>query len=362
VPVPVARCPACRGRLSGARQAVGYAAAAPALVGALKDGRRRVLAAVLAERIAVAVPAPPLGAVLVPVPLGPRRLGERGFNQSLLIARELGERWRRPVAEALRRAREEPAQRGSAATARARQAAGAFAPSGRVPGRGLADGRRGLLRPGPARPMTPRGRGSRMGGGPEREVAAVQLQVKGRNTSVTDALFDHAEQKLERLARIMPPWDDAMTVELELSVEKNPKVERPQIAEVTVRTKGPVLRVRERADDMYAAIDQAARKLERQARRYRDRRKAHGGRPPAGEAAAAPASGGAEAAVPVEDAEGEPRLMRRKTFDMKPMTAEEAALNMEMLGHEFYVFRNEDGEVNVVYLRRDGNYGLIAPG
>ena len=53
--------------------------------------------------------------------------------------------------------------------------------------------------------------------------------------------------------------------------------------------------------------------------------------------------------------------MRRKTFEMKPMTAEEAALNMEMLGHEFYVFRNEDGDVNVVYLRHDGNYGLIVP-
>ena len=189
----------------------------------------------------------------------------------------------------------------------------------------------------------------------------MQLQVKGRNTSVTDALFDHAEQKLERLARIMPPWDDAMTVELELSVEKNPKVERPQIAEVTVRTKGPVLRVRERADDMYAAIDQAARKLERQARRYRDRRKAHGGRAPAGEAPPPPAPDEAEPPLPIEDAEGEPRVMRRKTFEMKPMTAEEAALNMEMLGHEFYVFRNEDGDVNVVYLRHDGNYGLIVP-
>ena len=108
----------------------------------------------------------------------------------------------------------------------------------------------------------------------------MQLQVKGRNISVTDALFEHAEQKLERLARILPPWDDATTVELELSVEHNPKIERAQIAEVTVRTKGPVLRVRESADDMYAAIDQAARKLERQARRYRDRRKDHGGRRP----------------------------------------------------------------------------------
>lgn len=186
----------------------------------------------------------------------------------------------------------------------------------------------------------------------------MQLQVKGRNTSVTDALFEHAEQKLEKLARIMPPWDDAMTVELELSVEKNPKIERSQIAEVTVRTKGPVLRVRESAEDMYTAIDQAARKLERQARRYRERRKDHGGKAPLDEVPALVA----ESLEPPAGGEGpEPRLMKRKSFDMKPMSAEEAALNMDMLGHEFYVFRNEGGEVNVVYRRRDGHYGLIAP-
>jgi ribosome hibernation promoting factor len=193
----------------------------------------------------------------------------------------------------------------------------------------------------------------------------VQLQVKGRNTSVTDALFDHAEHKLERLARIMPPWDDAMTVELELSVEKNPKIERSQIAEVTVRTKGPVLRVRECADDMYTAIDQAARKLERQARRYRERRKAHGGPPPDGAPAALPPDltpAAPDEPEPGAEAEAAPQLMRRKSFDMKPMSAEEAALNMEMLGHDFYVFRNEAGDVNVVYHRRDGNYGLIVPG
>jgi ComF family protein len=127
VPLPRGRCPACRGRVEGARQAVAYAGAAPALVAALKDGRRRTLAAVLADRIAAAVPAPPPGAALVPVPLGRRRLAERGFNQSLLIARELERIWRRPVADALRRVREEPAQRGASASARARQAAGAFA-------------------------------------------------------------------------------------------------------------------------------------------------------------------------------------------------------------------------------------------
>jgi putative sigma-54 modulation protein len=185
----------------------------------------------------------------------------------------------------------------------------------------------------------------------------VQLQVKGKNMSVTDALFDHAEQKLERLARVLPPWDDATTVELELSVERNPKIERPQIAEVTVRTKGPVLRVRESADDMYVAIDQAARKLERQARRYRERRKDHHGRAPLDEIPEL-----IDAQVGPSADEPPPRLVKSKRFDMKPMSAEEAALNMDMLHHDFYVFRNEaDGQVNVVYRRRDGHFGLIVP-
>jgi putative sigma-54 modulation protein len=186
----------------------------------------------------------------------------------------------------------------------------------------------------------------------------VQLQVKGRNVSVTDALFDHAEQKLDRLARILPPWDEATTVELELSVERNPKIAHAQIAEVTVRTKGPVLRVRESAEDMYAAIDQAARKLERQARRYRDRRKAHGPRGMPGEPPAAPVDASQDGAGD----DPSPRLVKSKTFEMKPMSPEDAALHMDLLHHDFYVFRNDaDGQVNVVYRRRDGDFGLIVP-
>ena len=133
VPVAVERCAACRGRIADARQAVAYSGPATAMVAALKDGRRRVLAGVLARVIADAVAAPPLGAVLVPVPLGPRRGRSRGFNQSRLIAVALGRLWGRPVADPLVRSREGPDQRGSGATARARQVAGAFAPSGRDP-------------------------------------------------------------------------------------------------------------------------------------------------------------------------------------------------------------------------------------
>jgi ComF family protein len=137
VPVPVARCPACRGPIDGARQAVEYAGTATALVAALKDQRRRGLAAVLAEVLVARVPRPPEGATLVPVPLGRSRLRERGFNQSALLARELGRRWELPVSEPLARVREGADQRGARASARARQVAGAFAvrPSGRAPRR-----------------------------------------------------------------------------------------------------------------------------------------------------------------------------------------------------------------------------------
>jgi putative sigma-54 modulation protein len=194
------------------------------------------------------------------------------------------------------------------------------------------------------------------------EEAAMQLQVKGKGMSVTDALFDHAEAKLERLTRILPPWDDATTVELELSVERNPKIAQAQIAEVTVRTKGPVLRVRESAEDMYSAIDQAARKLERQARRYRERRKDHHG-PPMDEVPEILADQLEGASRVEEPEEPTPRLVKSKSFVMKAMTPEDAALQMDLLQHDFYVFRNsDDGEVNVVYRRRDGDYGLIEPG
>ncbi len=186
----------------------------------------------------------------------------------------------------------------------------------------------------------------------------MQLQVKGKNVSVTDALFDHAERRLTKLTRILPPWDDATRVELELSVERDPRIDHRQVAELTVWTKGPVLRARESAGDLYAAIDQATHKLERQALRYRDRRRRHRepheGTPPPPPAVDEP---------PDEpDGAGEPRIVKSKRFDMKPMSAEDAALQMDLLHHDFYVFRSADsGALNVVYRRRDGDYGLIAP-
>ncbi len=193
----------------------------------------------------------------------------------------------------------------------------------------------------------------------------MELHVKGKNIPVTDALFRHAERKLAKLTRFLPPWDEPPHVELELSVERNPSIERNQVAEVTVRTKGPVLRVRESDRDMYLAIDHAALKLQRQATRYRDRRTRH--RQPHGQSRPGldqPLPGDLAAASVAAPEEPEPQLVKSKRFEMKPMSVEDAVMQLELLNHDFYVFRNDDdgGTVNVIYRRRDGDLGLIAPG
>ena len=189
----------------------------------------------------------------------------------------------------------------------------------------------------------------------------MDLHVKGKNIPVTDALFEHAERKLAKLTRFLPPWDEPPIVELELSVERNPSIERNQVAEVTVRTKGPVLRVRESDRDMYLAIDHAVNKMQRQATRYRDRRRRHrlphGHHPPTAEEEL-------PTMVPPVDEEPEPQLVKTKRFDMKPLSVEDAVMQFELINHSFYVFRNADegGAISVIYRRDDGDLGLIATG
>jgi putative sigma-54 modulation protein len=177
----------------------------------------------------------------------------------------------------------------------------------------------------------------------------VQVQVKGKNVEISESLRDYAEEKLGKLSKHL---NDAARLELELAVEKNPSIAANQIAEGTIWTKGPVLRAREASADMRASIDLLVEKLERQAARYRDKRRR--GRP----------GGGAQAseAIPVVPDEESTVIVKTKQFAVKPMTSEEAVLQLELIGHDFFVFQNADtNDVNVVYRRRDGNYGLIEP-
>ncbi len=181
----------------------------------------------------------------------------------------------------------------------------------------------------------------------------MRLQVKGKNVEVSDTLFRYAEDKLGKLDRHLPP---TTKLELELAVERNPSIADSQVAEATIWTKGPILRARESSDDMRASIDLVVDKLERQVKRYRgkrQRRQISRGTP----SAIVPG----ESRVAAAD-EGEPLIVKTKQFAVKPMTSEEAVLQLELIGHDFFVFRNVESDgVNVVYRRRDGNYGLIEP-
>ncbi len=192
----------------------------------------------------------------------------------------------------------------------------------------------------------------------------MELHVRGRNVPVTDALAVHAEKRMHKIERVLGPFAETAEIEVELAVEHNPSISKSQIAEVTVRTKGPVIRVREADSDMYAAIDLAAHRIERAAQRLRGRRKDHHG--PGIEAVA---STSAEIAAldhvgkDATDAIEPPppiRIVRMKRFEMPSLTPEDAAVRLDLIDHSFFVFRNEgSGEVSVIYRRRDGDFGLI---
>jgi putative sigma-54 modulation protein len=179
----------------------------------------------------------------------------------------------------------------------------------------------------------------------------MQFQVKGRNLEVSDAIRSYAEQKLAKLDRqLQDP-----RVELELAVERNPSIAANHVAEATIWTNGPVLRAREASSDMRASIDQLVEKLERQVTRYRKQGRSRRRK-------AARANGPLDDATPVVADEAEPLIVKTKQFTVNPMTPEDAVLQLELIGHDFFVFRSADsGDVNVVYRRRDGNYGLIEP-
>jgi len=176
--------------------------------------------------------------------------------------------------------------------------------------------------------------------------------VKGKNLEITPPLKEYA---LEKVGRIEKYFDRILKTEIEMSVEKNPKISENQVVEVTIFSNGPIIRARESASDMYQAIDLVSNKLEKQARRVKSKlidRSHHAKNP-------------FKNSTPVfeEEEEKEPVIVKTKSFPLKPMTPEEAALQMELLGHDFFVFINADTEeTNVVYRRRDGNYGLIEPG
>lgn len=170
--------------------------------------------------------------------------------------------------------------------------------------------------------------------------------ISGKNFEITDSLRQRVDKKLGKLEKFFSPATEAHVT---MSVEKN-----RHIIEVTIAMSGLTLRAEVENDDMYACIDRVVDKLEGQIRKNKTRleKRFHDG-------AFKAESFGAELSSEEEE---EFRVVRTKRFAIKPMTVEEAILQMNLLGHEFFMFSNsESGEANVVYRRKDGNYGLIEP-
>ncbi len=188
-----------------------------------------------------------------------------------------------------------------------------------------------------------------------RDAIPLHVIVQGKHIDVTPALRTYAETKVGKLTRYFDHVQDAQVV---LGVERHKDLGKAQVVEVTLRGDGLVLRGEDASSDMYASIDLVVGKLKKQIEKYRSKfilkRRIDASRRKASLISAAEA---AQRASPREL-----RIVRTKRFAMKPMTSEDAILQMELLGHDFFVFRSASTmEVNVVYRRKGGQYGVIEP-
>ncbi len=195
----------------------------------------------------------------------------------------------------------------------------------------------------------------------------MDIVVRGRNVEVPDHYRQHVADKLARIER----YDHRIIrADVELYHEKNPRQsEICQRVEITCRVKGPVVRAEACAADFYKALDLAAERLERKFRQAADRRRVHHGRHTPKSVAAAtgeladPASAGGVAVAEAfeEDLpDGPGRVVREKEHPAKPMSIDQALFEMELVGHDFYLFNDADsGRPSVVYRRHAYDYGLI---
>jgi putative sigma-54 modulation protein len=187
----------------------------------------------------------------------------------------------------------------------------------------------------------------------------MSITVTGRKMPVTDALREYAEEKIGHSMRVMDisPLD----AEVVLLVEKNPANPRPAVCEVTLRTKGHIVRVEEHEEDMYAAIDVAAAKVVRQLRKYKtkviDRKIRAGAEKSVQETATPPATDYDQLMAELSH---DDEVVRVKEIEFAPLTEEEALINIDLLGHDFFAYTDRDsGLVHVLYRRIDGGYGLL---
>ncbi|RFS86451.1 ribosome-associated translation inhibitor RaiA [Actinomadura spongiicola] len=209
----------------------------------------------------------------------------------------------------------------------------------------------------------------------------MNITVRGRHTDVNERFRRHVDNKLAKIERLN---QKVIRVDVEVSEERNPRLaDQRERVELTIRSRGPVIRAEAAADDRYGALDLALDKLESRLRRDSERRKGHGGKgraklatieplpetlpePPA--AVAEPTADEPEPVkvspeenlVPIPMEGDGPVVVREKFHKAEPMGIEQALFEMELVGHDFFLYRDkETGHPSVVYRRRGWDYGVI---
>ncbi|MDO4442727.1 MAG: ribosome-associated translation inhibitor RaiA [Slackia sp.] len=185
----------------------------------------------------------------------------------------------------------------------------------------------------------------------------MDIKVIGRKVTVTEAMSDYAIEKIGNATKVMNI--EIPDAEVVLRVEKTRAI--PCICEVTLRLKGHTIHVEEHEEDMYAAIDVAAAKVLRQLRKYKTRVIDHRMRETLKEAAPLETTG-ADFDELMAELSADDEVVRVKEMEFAPMTEEEALIQIDLLGHDFFVYTDRDtNEVNVMYRRTGGGYGLLKP-
>lgn len=183
----------------------------------------------------------------------------------------------------------------------------------------------------------------------------MKITIAGRKMPITDALRAYAEEKIGNSMKVMDI--DPLTAEVVLQVEKNPANPTPATCEVTMRARGHIIRVEEREENMYAAIDVAAAKALRQLRKYKTRvidKKI------ANAAPAEKAGGELDIEGLMSELSADDEVVRVKDLVLEPLTEEEALIQIDLLGHDFFAYIDRDtNQVNILYRREHGGYGLL---
>ena len=171
----------------------------------------------------------------------------------------------------------------------------------------------------------------------------MNIIFNARHMETTDALKTYAFEKVKKLEKYLPESADA---NITLAVEKF-----RHKAEVQIKVNGLIIQASEETEEMYSSIDNVTDKIGRQVKKYKEKLKDH------------KVKGEGMEFLPVEEeTERIPEIIKTKRFDMKPMTPEEAVMQMELLDKDFFIFSNfSTGAINVIYKRNDGNIGLIEP-